>query len=503
MIFQAKEIQPRGWRASIRAEQGRLSHTTVLWNRLSLLTGSGRWLDVHAVCRHVTILLIICFLFIVALRSRRRRLVRRRQPARVGLESASESVAISDGASGAALVATISADQRREIIKITSESTRQRVPPLREDEPGYTEEHPKQNREQQRSRPSGPDTTAHRSTASTLSTSSTSSACLVTRRNVDETHEGSDCVSGTMVGGTPLGDSVRNRVQEAKYTLSSIHAELPPDMPASDKLAMTHMMLEAIKVNESCKATSSMHRMENIAEQGNDIQSELCSMKHSKHRTEDVSRRAIDLQKTMVDVICVGTLCMVCTVIYLMVGCRAGSGIGRSSVALVAEFADSCTPAQRGILSPRWSTFLSHPSGTIFSLWCYAASAIRLLQAGIVMVVTPVVISKLGIFQIGVQTLNEAPVFKLATTFSLVCGASGWYAVNWLGGNSGLWLAMWQGWVWACILCLSSATSIIKRLDERVSRTAGVGMTAVNVCLWTLGGVVYPVSMGLLPFVLP
>ena len=57
-------------------------------------------------------------------------------------------------------------------------------------------------------------------------------------------------------------DLISQKVGEAAATLSSISSRLPEDMSVQDKMTMTQMVLKAMKVNESCRATYSMQQME-------------------------------------------------------------------------------------------------------------------------------------------------------------------------------------------------------------------------------------------------
>jgi len=57
-------------------------------------------------------------------------------------------------------------------------------------------------------------------------------------------------------------DLISQKVGEAAATLSSISSRLPEDMSVQDKMTMTQMVLKAMKVNESCRTTYSMQRME-------------------------------------------------------------------------------------------------------------------------------------------------------------------------------------------------------------------------------------------------
>lgn len=291
---------------------------------------------------------------------------------------------------------------------------------------------------------------------------------------------------------------IQHRVRGARQTLSSIHAELPEGLTPAETYAMTQMMLEAIKVNESCKTTSSMQRMEHIAEHGNEIQSDLRTIKEEKQRSQDIARRSLALRRAMVDGLFVGVVSMACTVAavvwYAGSDTRLWPGLFGVVNLRTTRTLASATCSRRALSSTLpMGLGLPHvlPVLTPFvQLWCYAAHALRLVQAAVLLVLTPVLISKLGIFQLG----DEVPVFKLMASCGLVCGASGWYAVGWLGGHAMLWLVLWEGLVALTIAMIVSAPRI-------ASARARVGRTAVEGGWLLLGTIFFGFLLGFAPFV--
>ena len=296
---------------------------------------------------------------------------------------------------------------------------------------------------------------------------------------------------------------IKGRVEGARQTLSSIHAELPEGLTPSEKYAMTQMMLEAIKVNESCKATSSMHRMEHLAEHGNEIQSELRTIKVEKKRSEVIYRRSLAIQKNTMDGLCVGVVSMVCTIAVVIwyAGSHSrtwpGLLVGMFKLRTVRTLAMSTCSGDTVVSS--MTLPLPHRMLPVFTplaqLWCHAAHAVRLIQAGILLVLTPVLISKLGLFQVG----NEAPVFKLVTTCGLICGASGWYAVDWLGGRGGIWLMLWEICV-AAVIAVIVAAPRIATVTATVTPTSRCSTFQAEGWLF-LGTILFGVFSGLAPFV--
>jgi len=273
-------------------------------------------------------------------------------------------------------------------------------------------------------------------------------------------------------------DKVESSVEEAKRTLSHIHAQLPAGLDPAEKYAMTQMMLLAIKVNESVKATASMQRMEQITGEGNEIQSELRTIKESKARREEIARRTLALQTAMMDVLAVGVVAMLCsTGAVLWYGGRRTS-IGPFRLRTVRTLAAASCGGQAATLFET----LVPPIG---QLVCHAAHAVRIVQAALLLVLTPIVISKVGLFQLG----SEAPVFRLVTTCGLICGASGSYAVDWLGGRGVVWFLLWEAYVGGTIGVIVSAKRLVARYGKDVDTYNLFGV-------WILAGVV----VGSLPF---
>lgn len=277
------------------------------------------------------------------------------------------------------------------------------------------------------------------------------------------------------------GDVISKRVEEATMTLSSIHSRLPDSMSRKDKVAMTHMMLEAIKVNEACKTTASMERMESISERGVEIQSGTYDMKQRQYRKKEVTKRAQYISKMVMDIMFTGVLVMI--------------------------LSGGCTAWYHGILASKTHTCITSDTSFFYggmvadmirTVSCYVLHLVRALQAVIILVLTPVCINKMGIH----QKVEDLPIFTLGATFSGICGISGTYVVRWLGGRGMLWLIMWQLWVIACVLCLllssriskyylfSAGTSQVKG-DAKTFRQSGI-----LVAMWIVLGVLYPILMG-------
>ena len=250
------------------------------------------------------------------------------------------------------------------------------------------------------------------------------------------------------------------------------------------------MMLEAMKVNESCKASSSMQRMEHIAEHGNEIQSELRTIKEEKQRGEETARGALSLQRAMMDSLCVGVVTMVCTVVAVVwfAGSHPqslpGLSVGPLGLRTTRTMALSSCQGSALVSSVYVPRALSHRVLPVFmplaQLCCYAVHAVRLIQACILLVLTPIMLSKLGLFKLG----SEAPVFKLLTTCGLICGASGWFAVDWLGGRGGVWLVLWESFVALAIGVIVSASRIVAASVNSRSGKPHEGWLFVGTIIW-------------------
>lgn len=278
------------------------------------------------------------------------------------------------------------------------------------------------------------------------------------------------------------------RVQEATATLSSIHSQLPETMSRKDKVAMTHMMLEAIKVNEACKTTASMERMESITEKGVDIQSETFDMKQQQYRAKVVSEKAQQVAKMVMDIMFTGVLIML-----------ASGG---------------CTSWYRGILGKKTQRCVVSSSSNAFGLLfgggrslsnmahvvsCYVTHLVRALQAVVVLVITPISIHKMGILN---RRVEDLPICTLGATFGGICGLSGTYVVQWLGGKSMLWLAMWQIWVIACLLCLLLSSRISRKYICTTKQAGGPSHgVLVALGMWTVLALVYPMTMGIVTLI--
>ena len=274
------------------------------------------------------------------------------------------------------------------------------------------------------------------------------------------------------------GDVISKRVEEATVTLSSIHSRLPDSMSRKDKVAMTHMMLEAIKVNEACKTTASMERMESISERGVEIQSGTYDMKQRQYRKKEVTKRAQYISKMVMDIMFTGVLVMI--------------------------LSGGCSAWYHGILASKTHTCVTSDTSSVFygrmvtdmirTVSCYVLHLVRALQAVIILVLTPVCINKMGIY----QKVEDLPIFTLGATFSGICGLSGTYVVRWLGGRGMLWLIMWQMWVIACVLCLLFSSRISKYylFSTGTSQVKPFRQSGILVAMWIVLGVLYPILMG-------
>lgn len=285
------------------------------------------------------------------------------------------------------------------------------------------------------------------------------------------------------------------RVEEATMTLSSIHARIPENMSRKEKVAMTHMMLEAMKVNEACRSSASMERMECIAEKGVTIQSNSYDMNIRRYRDEEIKKTARDVAKVVLDIMFTGVLIMV-----LSGGCTAwyGGTLGRKT--------RMCTASST--FKFFYGRVVSDLVQIVSLTCCYLVHLVRALQAVVVLILTPLCISKIGVY----RKVDDMPIFTLLVTFSGICGVSGTYVVSWLGGSSMMWLVMWQLWVASCLgcLCLSSRISQYSipsrsKISGNIAQKRGEDQgwqpwrrVCIFTGMWMVLAVLYPVLMGVL-----
>jgi hypothetical protein len=242
------------------------------------------------------------------------------------------------------------------------------------------------------------------------------------------------------------------------------------------------MVLDAMKVNESCKATYSMQRMEHIAQEGNEIQSDMYDMKKKRYKDAELMDKSRKLGKMVVDIMFTGVACMVLS--------------GGMSAWYMDKFSmnRSCMYTQH---QATWGgLFMS--MGLMSDLmmfsslaWCYITYYIRVVQACLVLLATPFILSKIGMF----HNWEEFPVFKVTLSCSILCGISGTYAVQWLGGHGFLWLALWQVWILSLLGIRATSYTICQRLYTTY------GESTVTLTAWISLGLLYPILLlGQLPF---
>lgn len=276
---------------------------------------------------------------------------------------------------------------------------------------------------------------------------------------------------------------ISRRIDEATATLTSIQSKLPEAISSSERMAMTQMVLDAMKVNESCKATHSMQRMEHIAQEGNEIQSDMYDMKKKRYEDEELRDKSRKLGKMVVDIMCTGVACMVLS------GAASAWYMNKFSVNRSCMYTKHQT-TWGGLFMPMG--FMSDLMMLSSLAWCYIIHYIRVVQACLVLLTTPFALSKIGMF----QNWEEFPVFKVMLSCSILCGISGTYAVHWLGGHGFLWLALWQIWILSLLGIRATSYTICQRLYRTY------GESTVTLTAWIGLGFVYPILlMGQLPFI--
>ena len=504
-LFEARQqFNPRGWQASVLAERKRRQS----WVERNAWLSSNASVTLFLELLGLAVFLVLLALLAVWILSFRNQRARRR-----GTEEQKAEQALRPASTKAPQAAqTAEKDFANDIVDVDMAKEYQRLGDTADDTADDLAPPAGVSAAVDRGTPeaaeTAPTTMTTRTTMTTMTTMTPTPATATSRNDPQSSlgtpnEHGAGMLTNEVATSAMEFSEIKGRVEGARQTLSSIHAELPEGLTPSEKYAMTQMMLEAIKVNESCKATSSMHRMEHLAEHGNEIQSELRTIKVEKKRSEVIYRRALAIQKNTMDGLCVGVVSMVCTIAVVIwyAGSHSrtwpGLLVGMFKLRTVRTLAMSSCSGDTVVSS--MTLPLPHRMLPVFTplaqLWCHAAHAVRLIQAGILLVLTPVLISKLGLFQVG----NEAPVFKLVTTCGLICGASGWYAVDWLGGRGGIWLMLWEIFV-AAVIAVIVAAPRIATVTATVTPTSRCSTFQAEGWLF-LGTILFGVFSGLAPFV--
>ncbi|KAI8109780.1 hypothetical protein M9434_001059 [Picochlorum sp. BPE23] len=299
---------------------------------------------------------------------------------------------------------------------------------------------------------------------------------------VPATQKGNGVVPDGGSDGTDGDDSysevMSKRIDEAAGVLNLIHSKIPDTASSAEKVAYAHLYFEAMKVNESCKATSSMQRMESIAKEGNNIQKSMYSMRKEEYLEEQMKTKAKEFSKMAMDIMCTGI------VIMLLSGAFTAWYSGSIGYRI-----EVCAEQSSAML--RWSSppssvwsMLSGIVAVSHAIACYITHAVQAVQAVVILTLTPIVITKLGTFDS--HAYSSMPVFRIGTTFGIICGISGRFAVQWLGGHANRWLLLWEIWIIVFIAAFTLSKSISTCNHAPILR----------ILMWTCLGVIYPIIMG-------
>eukprot|EP00889_Picochlorum_renovo_P006833 jgi/Picre1/33863/NNA_001342.t1 len=278
---------------------------------------------------------------------------------------------------------------------------------------------------------------------------------------VPATQKGNGVVPDGGSEGTDGDDSysevMSKRIDEAAGVLNLIHSKIPDTASSAEKVAYAHLYFEAMKVNESCKATSSMQRMESITKEGNKIQKSMYSMRKEEYLEEQMKNKAKEFSKMAMDIMCTGIVIMLLSGAFT--AWYSGSRIGYRI--------EVCAEQSSAML--RWSSppssvwsMLSGIVALSHAIACYITHAVQAVQAVVILTLTPIVITKLGTFDS--HAYSSMPVFRIGTTFGIICGISGRFAVQWLGGHANRWLLLWEVWIIVFI-----AASLFPRAYQRAT----------------------------------
>jgi len=118
------------------------------------------------------------------------------------------------------------------------------------------------------------------------------------------------------------------------------------------------------------------------------------------------------------------------------------------------------------------------------AITCHITHALQAIQALVILTLTPIVITKLGTFDS--HAYSSMPVFRIGTTFGIICGMSGRFAVQWLGGQANTWLLLWEIWISIFIAALTLSKTIAASNHGPILR----------ILMWTCLGLIYPIFMG-------
>lgn len=227
-----------------------------------------------------------------------------------------------------------------------------------------------------------------------------------------------------------------------------------------------------------------------LARERNEIESRIEKRKIDKYREEACQREASSLLKTNADVLYSGILIMVFSAVYS----AWYKGVLWSHIY-------SCFDGRDAVgQSSSWS-ILRNMSGIASLVQCASWRLLQAIQTSIILVITPVVVSKLGLL----REYHGMPVFKLGSALSILCGVAGYWAIKSLDGNAATWLVLWELWVLMHIVVtlLSQKLSqlCIRDTEEAYGATQpGDHSRSITGFLWLFGGLVVPATMGYCAF---
>lgn len=211
--------------------------------------------------------------------------------------------------------------------------------------------------------------------------------------------------------------------------------------------------------------------------------------KIDKYREEACQREASSLLKTNADVLYSGIMIMVFSAVYS----AWYKGVLWSQIY-------SCFDGRNTVVQSSWS-MLQNMSVIASLVQCASWRLMQAIQTSIILVITPVVVSRLGLL----REYHGMPVFKLGTALSILCGLAGYWAIRSLGGNATTWLVLWELWVLMHIV-VSLLSRKISELCTRATEDAS-GATrprdhsrSITGFLWLVGGLVFPATMGYCAF---
>lgn len=197
-------------------------------------------------------------------------------------------------------------------------------------------------------------------------------------------------------------------------------------------------------------------------------------------------RQAIeDLLRINGDVLYTGILLMICSAGYTAWSCG-----------VIQDRVHACHLKQSTSQLYGMHAFIGEVQHVAAYLQCCAVYLSKVVQGLVTLVLTPIIITKLGLL----KDYQSMPVFKLGTSLALICGFAGWRAVRFLGGYQNRWLCLWELWVSLHIALTSTSRYTVQRMSQADSESLARQKTYHHGWIWLVLGILLPLMMGVTAF---